>query len=206
MDNAISLIRAYLQIHGYFVVTEYPLVELNEEKKMRTVTDIDILAFRFANTGSLITSTKSSQDENQIQVPDNILKPEGHRTDMLIAEVKEGYAKDNRNMFQENALKSVLIRFGCCTPGEFQNFYDIFTQSGIAELPSGHILRSIVFGGKPPTQKKSFVSKFISLKHVHDYLNEYIEKHWDYFKTANFRDPALSFLVTLKKASVARNQ
>lgn len=206
MDNAVSLVRAYLQLHGYFVVTEYPLVEINEENKIRTVTDIDILAFRFAHAGRIVSSFKSSQDEKLIQVTDEILKPVGDQPDMLIAEVKEGYAKENRIMFQENALESVLTRFGCCTPGEFRKFYDSFSQSGKAELPSGHILRSIVFGGKPPAQKKSFVSKFISLKHVLDYLNEYIEKHWDYFKTANFRDPALSFLVTLKKSSDTRNQ
>jgi len=125
---------------------------------------------------------------------------------MLIAEVKEGYAKENRNMFQKNALKSVLTRFACCTPEEFPDFYDAFIHSGKAELSSGHVLRSIVFGGKMTSGKKSFVSEFISLHHVITYLNRYIERHRDYFRTANFRDPALSFIVTLKKASFTKNQ
>jgi len=206
MDNAVTLVRAYLQLNGYFVVTEYPLVEMDEQKKMRTVTDIDILAFRFAHTGRMISSSESPQIEKQIHIPDEILIPEGNQPDMLIAEVKEGYAKENRNMFQKDALKSVLTRFGCCTPGEFNDLYDTFSNTGKAELPSGHFLRSVVFGSKAPAQKKSFVSKFISLHHVINYLNRYIEKHWDYFRTANFRDPALSFLVTLKKASLTKNQ
>ncbi|WP_069132250.1 hypothetical protein [Rhodohalobacter halophilus] len=205
MDNAVSLVRAYLQLNGYFVVTEYPLVELDEQKKMRTVTDIDILAFRFAHAGSIVSSTQSLHKEKNIHVRDKILNIDGHQPDMLIAEVKEGYAKENRNMFQKDALKSVLTRFGCCTPEEFPDLYDAFILSGKVELPSGHFLKSVVFGGKAPTQKKSFVSKFVSLHHVINYLNKYIEKHWDYFRKANFRDPALSFLVTLKKSSLTIN-
>ncbi|MFU8812968.1 MAG: hypothetical protein ACNA78_08365, partial [Balneolaceae bacterium] len=115
--------------------------------------------------------------------------------------VKEGYAKENQNMFRREALRSVLVRFGCCSPEEFQSFYDRFNQTGKAELPSGHTLRSVVFGGKPAPGKKSIVSEFIALSHVLNYLNSFIDDNWDYVKTANFRDPALNFLVTLKKVS-----
>lgn len=205
MDNAVSLVRAYLQLNGYFVVTEYPLVELDEQKKMRTVTDIDILAFRFAHSARVISSAEARHSDKQIYVLDERLNSEGHQPDMLIAEVKEGYAKENQNMFRREALRSVLIRFGCCSPDEFETFYDRFSLTGKTDLPSGHALRSIVFGGKPASGKKSIVSEFISLKHVLNYLDTYIDNHWDYFKTANFRDPALSFLVTLKKTSVSRN-
>ena len=205
MDNAVSLVRAYLQLHGYFVVTEYPLVELDEQKKMRTVTDIDILAFRFAHAGRIVSSAQSSHIEKNIHIQDKFLSTGGHQPDMLIAEVKEGYARENQNMFKKDVLMSVLIRFGCCTPEEFHNLYATFSETGKAKLPSGHFLRSIVFGGKPSSGKKSIVSEFISLKHVLNYLDAYIEEHWNYFKTANFRDPILSFLVTLKKASFTRS-
>ncbi|MEX0905671.1 MAG: hypothetical protein WD604_01010 [Balneolaceae bacterium] len=67
---------------------------------------------------------------------------------MLVAEVKEGYARENQNMFKKDALMSVLIRFGCCTHGEFHNLYAVFSETGKAKLPSGYFLRSIVSGEK----------------------------------------------------------
>lgn len=206
MDNAVSLVRAYLQLHGFFVVTEYPLVELDDQKKMRTVTDIDILAFRFAHAGSIVSSAQSKNIKKKVYIQDKYLNPEGHQPDMLVAEVKEGYAKENLNMFQKDALMSVLTRFGCCTPEEFHGLYDTFIHTGKAELPSGHFLRSIVFGGKISFGEKSIVSEFIPLKHVLDYLNIFIDNNWNYVKSANFRDPTLNFLVTLQKATRASTQ
>lgn len=61
MDNAVSLVRAYLQLHGYFVVTEYPLVGLNEEKKMRMVTDT-IFYLRCTHMGRIVSSFESRHD------------------------------------------------------------------------------------------------------------------------------------------------
>lgn len=201
MDNAVSLVRAYLQLNGYFVVTEYPLVEQDERKKLRTLTDIDILAFRFSQAGRLISSSHSWHQDEQIHKPDPALQASVHQPDMIIAEVKEGYAKENKNMFREEVLRSILTRFGCCSNEEFSSLYKHFQQTGKAELSSGHLLRSFVFGSRIAQSKKSFTPEFISMQHVLNFLNNYIDDHWDYFRTANFRDPALSFLVALKKAT-----
>lgn len=47
MDNAVALVQAYLYVNGYFTVAEYPVLEALKHAGYRTVTDIDILAFRF---------------------------------------------------------------------------------------------------------------------------------------------------------------
>ncbi len=47
MDHAVSLVQAYLQLNGYFTSAEYPIMQSAGKGSFRTVTDIDILAFRF---------------------------------------------------------------------------------------------------------------------------------------------------------------
>ena len=47
MDHAVSLVQAYLQLNGYFTSAEYPIIAGAGRNGFRTITDIDILAFRF---------------------------------------------------------------------------------------------------------------------------------------------------------------
>ena len=48
MDTAVALVQAYLHVNGYFTVAEYPVLEAQcADHQIRTVTDLDILAYRF---------------------------------------------------------------------------------------------------------------------------------------------------------------
>src|SRR5437667_12055574 len=47
MDHAVSLVQAYLQLNGYFTSAEYPIIAAAGRDGFRTLTDIDVLAFRF---------------------------------------------------------------------------------------------------------------------------------------------------------------
>ena len=49
MDTAVALVQAYLHVNGYFTVTEYPVLEAFHRDHTRAVTDLDVLAFRFAH-------------------------------------------------------------------------------------------------------------------------------------------------------------
>lgn len=51
MDTAVALVQAYLRVNGYFTVAEYPVVEATGGGRHRSLTDIDILAFRFPGAG-----------------------------------------------------------------------------------------------------------------------------------------------------------
>ena len=51
MDTAVALVQAYLNANGYFTVVEYPVVEALRNQPARSVTDLDVLAFRFAGAG-----------------------------------------------------------------------------------------------------------------------------------------------------------
>ena len=47
MDHAVALVQAYLQLNGYFTSAEYPIIAAAGRNGFRTITDIDVLAFRF---------------------------------------------------------------------------------------------------------------------------------------------------------------
>ena len=48
MDNAVALVQAYLRVNGYFTVSEYPVMVREGAHSARALTDLDILAVRFA--------------------------------------------------------------------------------------------------------------------------------------------------------------
>ncbi len=85
MDNALALIRAYLQLNGYFTITEYPVVRKIGEGMYRTLTDVDVAGFHFP------------YGEPDF-APDPALKVPKDRPDMIIGEVKEGLAVINENV------------------------------------------------------------------------------------------------------------
>ena len=51
MDTAVALVQAYLNVNGYFTVVEYPVLEAYRGGHARSVTDLDVLAFRFPHAG-----------------------------------------------------------------------------------------------------------------------------------------------------------
>ena len=54
MDMGIALVQAYLRVHGYFTVSEYPILEAMRHGEHRIATDIDILAVRFPEACQLV--------------------------------------------------------------------------------------------------------------------------------------------------------
>ena len=96
MDTAVALVQAYLRINGYFTVAEYPVLETYGREHARTVTDLDILAFRFAGAGhEVIRSRGRHRDVSRGAGTDPLLRCPADRPDMIVGEVKEGAARFN---------------------------------------------------------------------------------------------------------------
>jgi hypothetical protein len=96
-DPAVAIVQSYLRVNGYFTVTEHPIVEAAKGGGHRTVTDLDVLAFRFPGAGrSLVTGRPESDPAAHRYAPDPGLGIEGAEADMLIGEVKQGRAVLNR--------------------------------------------------------------------------------------------------------------
>ena len=199
MDNAVALVQAYLRLNGYFTVSEYPVVAVGRPGDYRTATDLDLLAFRFPNSGQLVPARdrRGTRDENHASL-DAALGIPVDRSDMIVAEVKEGRAALNQPATDAGVIRATLVAFGCCADHDADDVVNQLLARGHALLPIGHAVRLVVFAssGNGPGRKYHVVS----LGHVVQYLRDYIREHWEVLRHWDSNDPAMGFLITLAKA------
>lgn len=201
MDNAVALVQAYLHVNGYFTVAEYPVIEATKHGGFRTLTDLDILAFRFPGAGRLISAAGGRRaTHSEIYEPDAALGIRAGQSDMLIGEVKEGRAELNEGARDPAVLRAALVRFGCCTEAEVGDTVEELLRRGRAMLPHGHQARMVLFGALGKGALEASPYDTISMKHVVTFLQEYLREHWEVLRQAQFKDPAFGFLMTIEKA------
>lgn len=198
MDNAVALVQAYLRVNGYFTVTEFPVLEEGRRGNVRTLTDLDLLAFRFPGAGRLLSSARGNTRFENF-VPDPVLGVSGDTADMIVGEVKEGRARVNETAFDQRVLAAALARFGCCLPGEAPYLARMLLRDGEHTLPSGHRIRIVAFGSTGADGPQG-AYRVIRLGHVVRFLEEYLREYWDVLRHADLKDPALGFLLALEKA------
>lgn len=199
-DPAVAIVQSYLRVNGYFTVTEYPIVEAAKGGGHRTVTDLDVLAFRFPGAGrSLVIGRPENESAGHRFAPDPELGIQGAEADMLIGEVKQGLAVLNRGAADPRVLRAALARFGCCPPDEALRIANELLRRGDARLPAGHRIRLVAFGsapgepGGPPHQ-------VVLLGHIVEFLTRFLNEHWDVLRHEDIKDPGLGFLSALEKA------
>lgn len=194
MDHAVALVQTYLQLNGYFTTAEYPIIEAVGNASFRSVTDIDILAFRFPNASMLARRKGGSFFLGK---PDPMLDASDERIDLVIGEVKEGKVHMNSPANDPSVLRLVLARFGCIE--SVDTVARDLLAKGAAITPEGYRVQIIIFGGLPRGSPE-VPCRVISLGHVLKYLQEYVRQHWRMLRHIQFKDPAFSFLMTLEKA------
>jgi hypothetical protein len=197
MDHAVSLVQAYLQLNGYFTSSEYPIVAAAGRGGFRTITDIDILAFRFASGEPLAARTRKTPVGLDVSQIDPGLGVPFDSIDMIIGEVKEGRVGINTGIRDRDVLKTVVSRFG--EMGNVDRTVDELLRTGIASIPPSFSVRLIAFGSFPPGSAVP-PCRIISLGHVLQFLQSYVRKHWQMLRHLQFKDPAFGFLMTLEKA------
>ncbi len=200
MDNAVTLVQAYLRLNGYFTVTEFPIVEAMKHGGHRTATDIDVLAFRFPGAGRLITqSGKGAHNDRLIGRTDPALGLLDDGADMMIGEVKEGRAQVNHSARDPAVLRAALTRFGCCHSDEVDALVESLIRKGHSTTKHGHRVRIVAFGSILPETDPGYHT--ISLGQVIAYSKAYLKDHWEVFRVAELKDPALGFLATMIKSA-----
>lgn len=197
MDNAVALVEAYLRVNGYLTVTEYPVLEAARAGGFRTMTDLDVLAFRFPRADSPPSGAR--RPRGGITLPDPALACPAGEADMLIGEVKEGRAELNRSARNPAVLTAALSRFGCCPPSEAARAARSLLRRGEAVVPGGHRVRLVAFGARRGNARGNSCL-VVSLGQVVNYLRAYLRGYWDVLHHAQFKDPAFGFLVTIEKA------
>src|SRR5438132_3698623 len=199
MDHAVSLVQAYLQLNGYFTSAEYPIIASAGRTGVRTITDIDVLAFRFPRGLPLASPSRKrapqglnvSDIDPGLGVPDDSI-------DMIIGEVKEGRVGVNTGVRDPEVLNVVIGRLGDSGEENDRVIHELL-QSGASTLPSGVVVRLIAFGAFPPGAPVP-PCRIISLGHVLEFLQSYVRRHWHVLRHLQFKDPAFGFLMTLEKA------
>jgi hypothetical protein len=216
MDHAVALVQAYLQLNGYFTSAEYPIMAAAGRNGFRTLTDIDILAFRFPSgfpialpSGDGLQApaepTPPPVQRGRPTVPlgagngdrDPGLAVPEDQIDLVIGEVKEGRVGINSGARDPEVLKAVIARFG--QTADLDHLVEELLKKGMVRMPGGYQVRLIAFGAFPPGSAVP-PCRIISLGHVLQYLQAYVRKHWAMLRHCQSKDPAIGFLMTLEKA------
>lgn len=199
MADAVSLVRAYLHVNGYFTVTEYPVLERLRGGGHRMVTDLDVLAFRFGGAGPVGAEVPAKRPVVlPLQEPDTTLGRTRAEPDMIVAEVKEGRAVLNRGARDPRVLEAALVRFGCCQVGKVGDVVQELIQKGEAVTGRGHRVRILAFGSTVP-EGSTFGYTAIPLSRVVSFLRRHLRDNWSVVRNAQISDPALRFLSLLEK-------
>lgn len=202
MDTAVALVQAYLNVNGYFTVVEYPVLEAYRRGHARSVTDLDVLAFRFMGAGhDVIRGHRHAPLSGRIFEPDPALGCPVDRPDMIVGEVKEGAAHFNPATRDPVVLEVALTRFGCCSPEHAQDLTRQLLSRGRAETAAGDMVRMVAFGSAPDTRAAAQWTT-VPMRHVVGFLRSYLREHWEVLRHAQIKDPTLGVLALLEKWGV----
>ena len=197
MDHAVALVQAYLQLNGYFTSAEYPIIAGAGRSGFRTITDIDILAFRFPSGTPLARGGRKAPQGLDVSSLDPGLAVPTEQVDMIIGEVKEGRVGINTGIRDPEVLRTVVDRFG--EVGDTHRVVEHLLKHGTADIQDSYSVRLIAFGSFPPGSPVP-PCRIISLGHVLQFLQAYVRRHWSMLRHLQFKDPAFGFLMTLEKA------
>ena len=204
MDTAVALVEAYLHVNGYFTVTEYPVLETLHGGQARTVTDLDMLAFRFAAAEHEVVhgGARRPLDRSGFAV-DPVLACPTDRADMIVGEVKEGRARLNPALREPTVLEVALTRFGCCPADLAREISLELIARGYVVAPAGHAIRMVAFGdGHGGGNQGPWHT--VPMGHVVRFLQQYLREYWPVLRHAQLRDPAFAVLALIEKWGVAR--
>jgi len=194
MDTAVALVKTYLQVNGFFTVTEYPILE-SVGLTTRNVTDIDVLALRFPGAGGL----DSDAPKGGIRIePDPAFDVSDQQIEVIIGEVKEGAAELNKAARDPAVIAAALRRFGALHPDVVNQIVEELLEDGEAFHPAGIRVRQMVFATKPPTKRK-YSYLWMDIGEMTRWMQSQVTEHWDKIKTVQSKDPALSFLLLFEK-------
>ena len=148
MDTGVGLVKAYLELCGYFVLAELPM-----RKSMgpgyRDVTDIDIIAVRFPHP-SVADAAAASSPLDLLLGSDPELRTFVQGVDVIIGEVKEGRAELNPALHRQETIEFALRRLGCCPPQEIPDQAAAIVRMGAQEMRMDGMacrIRLVLFAG-----------------------------------------------------------
>lgn len=202
MDTAVALVEAYLRINGYFTVTEYPVLEVSQRDGTHSVSDLDVLAFRFAGAGHDLKLRRHGTLRGDLHGQlDPALGASPEQGDMIVGEVKRGVARFNEATRTPEVLAAGLLRFGCCPADAALPLARTLLAHGAADSAHGHRVRMVAFGQPAEVPPRGWHT--VSLASVISYLERHLREHWDVLRHVHFSSEVLDLLALLKRAEPA---
>ncbi|MFK7962089.1 MAG: hypothetical protein AB8G96_16370 [Phycisphaerales bacterium] len=196
MDPAVALVQAYLYANHYFTVTEYPVVESLGGKQYRAITDVDVLAVRFPRAGRLIPAGSRRATDDVLDGADPQLGAPEDRIHLIIGEVKEGRAELNRGARDPGTLRAALRRIGHLSADRADSAVESLRRNGRYETPEA-VVQLFAFGSYPGDRGGY---RTIVYRRMIRFMRQMAQENWSMLQSAQFKDPALSFLVLLMKS------
>lgn len=196
MDPAVGLVRAYLELCGYFVLSELP-VRKRVGSVVVDVTDLDVLAIRFP--GARGRDFGSSLDLF-LETDAALATPTG-AFDLIIGEVKEGRARVNDALAREETIAFALRRVACCPEAAIPSHAAAIARGGARAMEMGSGVecrpRLVVFAGRGEAPGPGITT--VPLDRCAAVVRERLRDSQGLLLGARFKDSTMATLALLEK-------
>lgn len=201
MDTAVGLVKAYLELCGYFVLAELP-VRAPDGSGYRDVTDLDVIAVRFPHP-PLALSGRAGRPLDVLLGTDPDLESYEAGVDVLIGEVKEGQARINPALRRAETVAFALRRLGCCPEEQIDEEAQVIVRLGQRDLAMpGRVrcrVRLVAFAGYGIAADRGV--RTISLAHCAGLIAGRLRDFHDVLAGVQFKDPVMALLALQEKLS-----
>lgn len=202
MNPAVALVRAYLELNGYFVMVEQSVVRSEAQGRYREITDLDVLAMRFPRAQSVVPRGRPGLADDIRLAVDPALDVGADAMDLIIGEVKEGKPDVNRALRSDDVLYTAVARFGCCPAAEIDRVVDELQRRGTARLRDGAEgipcrIRLVAFGGGASGPRRDYT--VLSMRDAARFVEHHIRENHPILNPASVHDPVLGLLHLFRK-------
>lgn len=195
MDTAVGIVKAYLELGGYFVLAELP-VRAADGGGYRDVTDVDIVAVRFPHARA-IRSRQATGPLDLFLGSDPVLHVLEEGVDVIVGEVKEGRARLNPALRRAETLAFALRRVGCCREPQIPDEVQKILRAGRQEMAMpGQTrcqVRIVVFGGAGESGERGVQT--VLLAHCWQFIEEKLRGAREVLVGSHSKDPVLGFFM-----------
>ena len=199
MDVGVALVKAYLELCGYFVLAELP-VRAPDRAGYHDVTDLDVIAVRFPHQ-SRGRDGRAARPPEVFLGADPVLGTSDDAVDVLVGEVKEGKARLNPALRRAETVAFALRRVGCCPEERVEPEARAIGERGRAEMRMpGRLpcrIRLVAFAGRGEAAGPQVQT--VPLAHCAAFIAERLEQAGEVLAGAQFKDSVLGLFALQQK-------